>query len=124
MKLTKIKLAKDASNRLRFLAGRTGLTPNLLCRLGFCLSLAEPTQPRLEEYREEEREFNRYTLLGEYDALFIALLKQRCYSDGIAEDELPDYFRAHLNRGVTLLQQRARGLADLLALVPRPEVQP
>ena len=121
MKLTKIKLTKDASNRLRFLAGRTGLTPNLLCRLGFSLSLAEPTQPRVSEYREEDREFNRYTLLGEYDALFIAMLKQRCHSDGIDDDDLPDYFRAHLNRGVTLLQQRTRSLADLLALVPRPE---
>jgi DNA sulfur modification protein DndE len=75
----------------------------------------------VDEYREEEREFNRYTLLGEYDALFMAMLKQRCHADGIAEDELPDYFRAHLNRGVTLLQQRTRGLSDILALVPRPE---
>ena len=30
MRFTKIRLTKDASNRLRFLAGRTGLTPNLL----------------------------------------------------------------------------------------------
>jgi len=120
MKLTKIKLTKDASNRLRFLAGRTGLTPNLLCRLGFCLSLAEPSLPRVDEYREEEREFNRYTLLGEYDALFIALLKQRCSTDGINEDEMADYFRAHLNRGVTLLQQRTKSLGDLVALLPAP----
>jgi len=119
MKLTKIKLTKDASNRLRFLAGRTGLTPNLLCRLGFCLSLAEPAQPRVTEYREEEREFNRYTLLGEYDALFMAMLKQRCQAEGIPEDELPEYFRAHLNRGVTILQQRTKGLGDLIALMPR-----
>ena len=120
MKLTKIKLTKDASNRLRFLAGRTGLTPNLLCRLGFCLSLAEPSLPRVDEYREEEREFNRYTLLGEYDALFMALFKQRLNTDGINEDEMADYFRAHLNRGVTLLQQRTRSLGDLVALLPAP----
>ena len=78
MKLTRLRLSKDASNRLRFLAGRTGLTPNLLCRIGFCLSLAEPFIPNPDAYPEEEREFNRYTLLGEYDALFIALLKERC----------------------------------------------
>ena len=118
MKLTKIKLTKDASNRLRFLAGRTGLTPNLLCRLGFCLSLAEPSLPRVDEYREEEREFNRYTLLGEYNALFMALLKQRCNADGINDEEMADYFRAHLNRGVTLLQQRTKSLGDLVALLP------
>jgi DNA sulfur modification protein DndE len=124
MKLTKIRLTKDASNRLRFLAGRTGLTPNLLCRLGFCLSLAEPTNPRAEDYRDEDREFNRYTLLGEYDALFLALLRQRCFADGIPESELPEYFRAHMNRGVVLLQQRTKGLADLIALLPEPTPAP
>lgn len=61
MKLSKIRLTKDASNRLRFLAGRTGLTPNLLCRIGFCLSLEEPKSPNPSEFAEEEREFNRYT---------------------------------------------------------------
>jgi DNA sulfur modification protein DndE len=119
MKLTRIKLTKDASNRLRFLAGKTGLTPNLLCRLGFCLSLAETNPPRPEEFRDEDREFNRYTLLGEYDELFVALLKQRCISDGVPESNLPEYFKAHMNRGVILLQQRTRSLVDLVNLIPQ-----
>src|SRR5438874_2179416 len=105
MKLTKLRLTKDASNRLRFLAGKTGLTPNLLCRLGFCLSLSEPSAPRPEDYPEEDREFNRYTLLGEYDALYVALLRERCTNDGLPEEVWPGAFRAHMNRGVSLLQQ-------------------
>lgn len=117
MKLTKIRLTKDASNRLRFLAGKTGLTPNLLCRMAFCLSLAEPRVPNPEDYPEEDREFNRYTLLGEYDSLFVALLKQKCTEDSVDLDRLPDYFRAHLNRGVGLLQQRVRSLNDLALLI-------
>ncbi|PSH04041.1 MAG: DNA sulfur modification protein DndE [Acidobacteria bacterium] len=117
MKLTKIRLTKDASNRLRFLAGKTGLTPNLLCRLGFCLSLAEPRTPNPDDFPEEDREFNRYTLLGEYDSLFIALLKQRCSEDGLPIDLLPEVFRAHLNRGIMLLQNRVKGLSDLAELV-------
>ena len=118
MKLSKLRLTKDASNRLRFLAGKTGLTPNLLCRIGFCLSLSEPSTPNPDEYQDEDREFNRYTLLGEYDALFIALLKQRSTEDALDEDRLPDYFRAHMNRGVLLLQQRVKSLSDIAALVP------
>jgi DNA sulfur modification protein DndE len=117
MKLTRLRLTKDASNRLRFLAGRTGLTPNLLCRIGFCLSLAEPGVPIPEQYPEEDREFNRYTLLGEYDPLFVALLKERIRQDGLNIDLLPEHFRAHVNRGITLLQQRAKGLADIAELV-------
>ncbi len=123
MKLTKLRLSKEASNRLRFVAGRTGLTPNLLCRIGFCLSLAEPSLPNPDDYPEEEREFNRYTLLGEYDALFVALLKERCRRDGVDLARLPDYFRAHMNRGVILLQACVRSVGDLAALLPRADAE-
>lgn len=116
MKLSKLRLTKDASNRLRFLAGKTGLTPNLLCRIGFCLSLTEPAVPNPDDYLDEDREFNRYTLLGEYDALFVALLRQRVTEDMSDAARLPDYFRAHMNRGVVLLQQRVRGLPDIAHL--------
>lgn len=117
MKLTKLSLTKDSSNRLRHLAGKTGLTPNLLCRLGFCLPLNEPTVPNPADYPEEDREFNRYALLGEYDALFVALLRQRCHQQKLDVSELPDYFRAHINRGIALIQRRVKGLSDILNLV-------
>jgi DNA sulfur modification protein DndE len=119
MKLTRLRLTKDASNRIRFLAGKTGLTPNLLCRIGFCLSLSEPTVPNPNEYTDEDREFNRYTLLGEFDPLFVALLRQRSAHDGLDLQQLPDYFRAHMNRGVTLLQQRVKSLSDIADLVSK-----
>jgi DNA sulfur modification protein DndE len=119
MKLTKVRLSKDASNRLRFVAGRTGLTPNLLCRIGLSLSLVEATVPDPAAFPEEDREFNRYTLLGEYDALFVALVRQRCETDGVSDpDQLAGYFRAHLNRGIGLLQHRVRQLSDLTSLIP------
>jgi DNA sulfur modification protein DndE len=117
MKLTKLRLTKDASNRLRFAAGKTGLTPNLLCRMAFCLSLAEPSVPDPDKFPEEDREFNRYTLLGEYDALFVALLRERCRRDEIDPSRLADYFRAHMNRGIALLQGRVKSLADIAELV-------
>ncbi len=117
MKLTKLRVTRDVSNRLRLLSGRTGLTPNLLCRLGFCLSLNEIPKPNPADYPEEDREFNRYTLLGEYDEFFIALLRQRCQRDGIDESDLPDHFRAHVNRGVVLLQARLKNIGDMTALI-------
>jgi DNA sulfur modification protein DndE len=70
------------------------------------------------DYPEEDREFNRYTLLGEYDPLFVALLRQRCHEQNVNATELPDYFRAHINRGISLLQRRVKGLPDLIDLVP------
>jgi DNA sulfur modification protein DndE len=116
VKLSKLKFSKEASSRVRFLAGKTGLTPNLLCRLGFCMSLAEPGIPNPADYPEEDREFNRYTLLGEYDALFIALLKERHFSDG-CEYAIEDAFRAHMNRGIIILQRRLKDIGQLADLV-------
>lgn len=117
MKLSKLRLTKEASNRLRFLAGRTGLTPNLLCRIGFCLSLGDPTTPNPDDYAEEDREFNRYTLLGEFDVLFVALLREWCRQGGVDPARSDDFFRAHMNRGIVLLQQRVKGLGDIAELV-------
>jgi DNA sulfur modification protein DndE len=88
--------------------------------MGFCLSLIEPSRVNPQDYLEEEREFNRYTLLGEYDPLFLALLKERCRADGVAERELAGYFRAHMNRGAVLLQNRVRSIADIPTLLKEP----
>ena len=47
--------------------------------------LNNPTIPNPEQFQEEEREFNRYTLLGEYDDFFVALLVERCRRKGVSK---------------------------------------
>src|SRR5215510_13354374 len=108
MSFTRIYVGKDVDMKLRNLKARTGLTPNLLCRLGFCLSLAEPGIPDAQLYADgHEREFNRYTLTGQWDAFFFALLRERMHQDSLdLETDLESQFKAHLSRGVTLLYQR------------------
>jgi DNA sulfur modification protein DndE len=119
MQLNRIRVSEEVDQRLRSLKSKTGLTPNLLCRIGFCLSLREPTIPYAKDYDEgSAREFNRYTLTGQWDALFIALLTERCYQDGLSLPEsLDDQFMAHLNRGILLLFQRMKHLSDLSRLI-------
>lgn len=121
MKLNRIYVSEDSRNKLRILKGRTGLLPNVLCRLGLSLSLIEPGIPNPDDYPTDGSEFNRYTLMGEWDALAIALLRERCASDGLSleNDSLVRQFRAHLNRGVVLLYRRVKGLTDLAALLPK-----
>lgn len=119
MKLNKIILSKGASDCLKQMQGRTGLTPNILSRIGFCLSISEPGIPDPATYPEEDREFNRYTLLGEWDGLYVALLKQRLLQDGISLDDAEPQFRAHLHRGVIALSRIAKSPADLLRLSGR-----
>src|SRR5687767_13678208 len=77
MKIQRVRFSTEADNRLRMLKARTGLTPNIICRLGLCISLEEPGEPRSYSYGLSQREINRYTLHGEYDQLFVALLRTR-----------------------------------------------
>ena len=127
LSVRRLRFCQEADNWLRVLRSRTGVTPNILCRIGFALSLDEPGLPNPHSYSEDSaREINRYTLLGEYDVIYVALLRQRMSDDantGRADNE--DYnidaqFRAHMNRGVMLLAARIKSLPDLLAELARP----
>lgn len=119
MELNRIRVSQKADNYLRQMKGKTGLTPNLLCRLGFCLSLRDPSVPNPEAYEQAAaREFNRFTLLGQWDKFFVALLKERCRQDGITQpEEIEEQFKAHINRGILLLFQRMKDISDLSRLV-------
>lgn len=115
----RITVGKETDQRLRNLKARTGLTPNLLCRLGFCLSLSESGVPDAQLYADgNAREFNRYTLTGQWDAFFFSLLRERLDQDGLdSETDLEPQFKAHLNRGVALLNQRLKNISDLASIV-------
>lgn len=121
MRMNRLRVCDEASRRLTHLKGRTGLTPNILCRIGFCLSLNDPTVPNPADFPpDSEREFDRHTLTGPWDRMFVALIKVRCEQDGLDMDEgtLASRFRAHVNRGVLLLYKRVRRFHDLALLMP------
>ena len=119
MPFSRLYVSEDIDNKLRVLKMRTGLTPNLICRMGFCLSLSEPGIPDVQLYSDTQaREFNRYTLTGQYDLFFFALLRERLSEDGLdAEAFMEPQFKAHLSRGVGLLYQRVKNMEDLAAVV-------
>lgn len=103
------------------LKGRTGMTPNLLCRMAFCHSIMDPRPANPEEYDAEGQEFNRFTLTGEWDALFMALLKERCIRDALDPHDaetLRRTFTSHINRGVASVFNKTKGLQDVHGLIP------
>jgi DNA sulfur modification protein DndE len=71
-----------------------------------------------ENYPEDGIELNRYTLTGEYDAAFIALLIFWLYKNSIPINDKTStiYFRAHLNRGALLLSNKIKSITDLALL--------
>ena len=64
----RIKLSQDSTKKLQLFKSRTGLTPNIACRLALGISIAENNMPSLELFTEESgQEINRYTLFGEHE---------------------------------------------------------
>ncbi len=118
MEFKRIKLSENSTKKLQLFKIRTGLTPNIACRLSLGLSISENSIPPLELYIEESgQEINRHTLMGDYELELISLFTQWCVENSISEEGRPQYFLAHLNRGVELLTNRVKGLDDLTQLL-------
>lgn len=120
MRFNKLKISSDATSRLRSLRQRTGLTPNLLCRVAVMLSLEEGPVGSQRAPDENGQEFNAYTLTGDYNGLFAALLRfvEEIENDtpSLPNDELVARFRSHIHRGVSTLAVRAKSPADVARL--------
>ena len=114
----RVKLSQGSTKKLQQFKTRTGLTPNIACRLALGVSLAENTPPSLELFVEESgQEINRYTLLGEYELVLLAMFVQWCHEHQVVESERNLFFLAHINRGVELLTNRVKGLEDISQLI-------
>jgi len=118
MNFNRIRISEKATFRLNQLKGRTSLTPNIISRIAICYSLNDPTIPNPDDYDEKGQEMNRFTLTGEWDTFFIALVKERCIHDGLdPEKDLYDQLRAHLNRGVFGIFPQIKSLGDFAVLL-------
>ena len=116
----RVQIGTKATNRLQMLKGQTEITPNYLCRIGLCYSLNEPRPPNPGEYNTDGQTFNRYTLLGEHDALYMALLRERMLQEGKdPEEDLYEEFVAHLNRGVNRVFGNISDVSDFYDMVPK-----
>ncbi len=119
MQFSEIHFSKEASHKLSQMKERTGLTPNVSARIGFCLSLENPVQPDPADYESTGHiSIKRHVLTGPYDALFVVMLKERCFRDCLGEEEWVNQFRAHMNRGVLLLDKRLKPSDNLLLTLP------
>lgn len=119
MRFNKLKISVDATSRLRSLRQRTGLTPNLLCRFAVMLSLEEGPLGSQRAPDEDGQEFNAYTLTGDYNGVFAALLRfvEETESESpLSNEELVARFRAHIHRGIATLAVRAKTPADIVRL--------
>ncbi|MHA1169700.1 MAG: DndE family protein [Candidatus Hodarchaeales archaeon] len=118
MNFNRISISREADEIMELLVKRTGLRPNIISRFAIIHSINEPGKTNPNKYDSGGREFNRFTLTGEWDVLFITFLKERCIEDGLnPEKDLIDQFKAHLNRGILALGKRVKDLGDFINMI-------
>ncbi len=115
----RIRLSKTAREQLIKLKRYTKIEQwNILCRWGFCRSLAEPTKPSPVPIPSDSNlELTWRVFGGEVSDVLVLALKQRCYEDGLGCDRetLAQQFRLHLHRGISYLagDQNLRSIEGL-----------
>jgi DNA sulfur modification protein DndE len=100
----KLKLSEKTSKHLEYLSRRLGLRRNIVCRLAIGRSLAEKESVLSISPKDSNGyEFNRYTLTGEYDNIFKALVVQHEKRKLHDTEYFAKYLRNHIERGINLL---------------------
>jgi len=107
MSIETVRISERGKDNLVNLKRKTRVKNwNVLCRWGFCVSLADETPPKqieIEGFSSVEMTWKVFG--GKYEGIYISLLKQRMYNDDIpiTEDNMREQFKLHLHRGIQFL---------------------
>ena len=107
MLIESVRVSKQARDQLITLRRRTGIENwNVVCRWAFCASLSEPSKPRNQKIVTDSNvEMTWHTFAGEYEQIYEALLRHRCWLDGVdpTPEAIAQQFKLHLHRGISYL---------------------
>ncbi len=107
MLIENVRVSKEGRDQLITLKRRTGIsTWNILCRWAFCVSLAENAPPHdMRSAGEYPIEMTWKTFGGANDSIYMALLLDRCVTDGVelTAENIQTQLRLHLHRGISYL---------------------
>lgn len=116
-----VKVSEKAKIQLVTLKRRTGIENwNILCRWAFCLSLKEKNfLPNENIVTDSTIEMTWKTFTGGDEDLYLALLIQRAKEDriSITKQEINNYFKLHLHRGISYLNNANTQSIDRLLML-------
>jgi DNA sulfur modification protein DndE len=107
----RLRISKSASDMLRILKGRTGLTPNVICRMALLLSLEDGVGGGHRHIEEFGNEFNAPTLFGDFGYIFEGLLRQ--VHGRLETKDVGAIIASHIDTGLEQLR-KSRSLLDLV----------
>lgn len=105
---SKLKLSEKNSEKLDELSRKLGLRRNIVCRIAIGRSVARGSLDNitLDDFMDNKGyEFNRYTLTGEYDDYFKALIVQAQKSKLNDNEYFKLYLRKHIERGISIMHK-------------------
>jgi DNA sulfur modification protein DndE len=120
--LLHIRLSKQARDQLITLKRYTSVsTLNIICRWAYVVSLSDPTPPRpARQGMEGGFDISWGVFAGEHETAILktALLRMQNDKRGNENVDCSDFFRSHIQRGLTYLasDKRIRSITDLASL--------
>ena len=120
MSVRSIRFSQVAREQLARLKRHTGIEHmNVLARWALCTSLAESIPPPTARIPADSNlEMTWDVFGGRYADVLLALVKQRCFEDGLGdEDEIVvQQLRLHVHRGLSYLagDRKLRSIAHLV----------
>jgi len=121
MSIRSIRFSQTARDQLARLKRHTGIEHmNVLARWALCTSLAETTPPPPAKIPADSNlEMNWDVFGGRYADVLLALVKQRCFEDGLGDEDevVTQQLRLHIHRGLSYLagDRKLRSIANLVA---------
>ena len=121
-----VRISNDAKDQLIRLKRYTRIGQwNILCRWALCRSLAEEHPPSPAPLPPMSNvEMSWAVFAGHQGAVLLALVRQRCFEDGLPTDDesIAEQFRLHVHRGIAYLaSEDIRTIEDLVQkAVERP----
>lgn len=120
MSVRSIRFSQTARDQLARLKRHTGIDHmNVLARWALCTSLAETIPPPPTKIPVDSNlEMSWEVFGGRYADILLALVKQRCFEDGLDDDDelVAQQLRLHVHRGLSYLagDRKLRSIADLI----------
>jgi DNA sulfur modification protein DndE len=107
----RIRISQSSFETLKILKARTGLTPNIICRVALLISLEAGAEGGRRSLDQSGSEFNAPTLFGEYGNLFDALILQ--VHGYLPSKDLIEAIVSHIDDGLAPLK-KSKTLLDFI----------
>ena len=118
-----VRVSTKGKDVLSKIKRRTGMEHwNEICRVALCRSLSNPTPPsKIDKTGDSSIDMDWKTFAGSYQDELASLVLLRAQKDGVnlsKKDAISDYFRLHLERGISSLQN-IKSLAEIFTTTER-----